>query len=139
MAEAVARATEATPVHRKRKPIRGKVAAVLDEERLVLNIGTDHGVARKMVFRITGTRVIRDPDTGDKLGEVEVMKIKVQVGEIKERMSIAHPYEEYSPGDYFLGPDLQFFTSKDIKPAQRSLTGGVQHIEVSVGDLALSD
>ena len=139
MAETVAQASEATPVRRKRKPIRGKVAAVLDEERLVLNVGTDDGVAQKMVFRISGTRVIRDPDTGDKLGGVEVMKIKVQVGEIKERMSIAYPYEEYSPGDYFLGPTLQFFTSKDIKPALRSLTGGVQHVEVAVGDLAVSD
>ena len=139
MAESVAQVAEATPVRSEQEPIRGKVAAVLDEERLVLNVGTDHGVTRKMVFRITGTRVIRDPDTGDKLGEVEVMKIKVQVGKIKERMSIAYPYEEYSPGDYFLGPYLQFFTSKDIKPALRSLTGGVQHVEVSVGDLALSD
>ena len=139
MAEAVAQATEATPIRREQKPIRGKVAAVLDEERLVLNVGTDHGVARKMVFRISGTRVIRDPDTGDKLGEVEVMKIKVQVGKIRGRMSIAHPYQEYSPGDYFLGPTLQFFTSKDIKPALRSLTGGVQHVEVAVGDMALSD
>ena len=69
MAEAVAQATEAAPASREQNPVRGKVAAVLDEERLVLNIGTDHGVARKMVFRITGTRVIRDPDTGDKLGE----------------------------------------------------------------------
>ena len=139
MAESVAQETETTQVRHEKKPIQGKVAAVLDEERLVLNVGTDHGVARNMVFRIIGTRVIRDPDTGDKLGEVDVMKIKVQVEKIKERMSIAYSYEEYSPGDYFLGPTLQFFTSKDIKPARRSLTGGVQHVEVSVGDLALSD
>ncbi len=139
MAETIAQAAETAQVSLEEEPIRGKVAAVLGEERLVLNVGTDHGVTRKMVFRITGTRVIRDPDTGDKLGEVEVMKIKVQVGEVRERLSIAHPYEEYSPGDYFLGPTLQFFTSKDIKPAPRSLTGGVQHVEVSVGDLAVSD
>ena len=139
MAETVAQVTEATPVRRDQEPIRGKVAAVLGEERLVLNVGTDHGVAQKMVFRIIGSRVIRDPDTGDKLGEVDVMKIKVQVGEVRGGMSIAYPYEEYNPGDFFLGPTLQFFTSKDIKPAPRSLTGGVQHVEVSVGDLALSD
>ena len=54
MAETVAQVTEATPVRREQEPIRGKVAAVLDEERLVLNVGTDDGVAQKMVFRITG-------------------------------------------------------------------------------------
>lgn len=139
MAEAVAQVTEAAPVRREEKPIRGKVAAVLDEERLVLNVGADHGVARNMVFKITETRVIRDPDTGDELGEVEVMKIKVQVGEIKERIAIAYPYEEYLPGDFFLGPALQHFTSKDIRPTPRSASADVQHVEVSVGDLAVSD
>ena len=138
MAEAVAQATEAAPASRGQNPVRGKVAAVLDEERLVLNIGTDHGVARKMVFRITGTRVIRDPDTGDKLGEVEVMKIKVQVGEIKERLSIAHPYQGYDT-DFFLRPIRRKFRSEGIKPSTIASAISTQHVEVSVGDLAISD
>ncbi len=138
MAETVAQVAAATPVRRKQKPIRGKVAAVLDEERLVLNVGTDHGVAQKMVFGITGTRVIRDPDTGEKLGEVEVLKIKVQVGEIKERMSIAHPYQDYDT-DFFLRPIRRKFRSKGIKPSTIASAISTQYVEVAIGDLAVSD
>ncbi len=138
MAEAVAQVAEATPVRREQKPIRGKVAAVLDEERLVLNVGTNHGVARKMVFRISGTRVIRDPDTGDELGEVEVTKIKVQVGEIKEKISIAYPYQGYDT-DFFLRPIRRKFRSKGIKPSTIASAISTQYVEVAVGDLAVSD
>ena len=128
MAEAVAQVTEATPARREEKSIRGKVAAVLDEERLVLNIGKDHGVARKMVFKIAGTRVIRDPDTGDKLGEVEVTKIKVQVGEIKERMSIAHPYQGYDT-DFLLRPIRRKFRSEGINPSTTASAISTQYVE----------
>ena len=138
MAEAVAQVTEAAPARREQNPVRGKVAAVLDEERLVLNVGADHGVARKMVFKIAGTRVISDPDTGDELGEVEVTKIKVQVGEIKERMSIAHPYRGYDT-DFFLRPIRRKFRSEGIKPSTIASAISTQYVEVSVGDLALSD
>ena len=142
MTETVAQATAATQVRREKKPIQGKVAAVLDEERLVLNVGTDHGVARNMVFKIFETRVIRDPDTGDELGKVDVTKFQVQVGNADERMSIAYPYEEYVTTDFLLRPIRQKFKSKDIQPSNRephALRLSTQYIEVAVGDLALSD
>ena len=141
MAEAVAQVTEAAPVRREEKPIRGKVAAVLDEERLVLNVGTDHGVARNMVFKVLETRVIRDPDTGDELGKVDVTKVQVQVGKTEERMSIAHLHNRYIHTGLLLGGRKKF-KSKDIQPSNRAphaLRLSTQYIEVAVGDLALSD
>ena len=139
MAKSAAQVTEATQVRREKKPIRGKVAAVLDEERLVLNVGADHGVARNMVFKIIETRVIRDPDTGDELGKVDVTKARTMVGKIEKRMSIAYPYEEYGTTDFFLRPIRQKFKGKGAQPSARASGIGTQYIEVSIGDLALSD
>ncbi len=137
MAEAVAQATEATPLRREQKPIRGKVAAVLDENRLVLNVGTDDGVAQKMVFKIIETRVIRDPDTGDELGKVDVAKTRTLVGEVEKRMSIAYPHSR-ATNDIFFGSRVKF-TSKDIQPAIKTTDIDTQYVEVSVGDMAVSD
>ena len=142
MAEAVAQVTAATQLRREEKPIRGKVAAVLDENRLVLNVGTDHGVAPNMVFKIIETRTIRDPDTGDELGKVDVTKTRTLVGKVEERMSIAYPRSAYD--DRFFSSILtrQKFKSDDIQhteKASRVSDLDIQYIEVAVGDLALSD
>ena len=142
MAESVAQATASTQLRREEKPIRGKVAAVLDEERLVLNVGADHGVAQNMVFNIIETRVIRDPDTGDELGKVDVTKFQVQVGNAEERMSIAYPYQEYVATDFLLRPIRQKFKIKNTQPSTRALPAlgsSTQYIEVAVGDIAISD
>lgn len=79
-----------TPV----EPIRGKVAKILNSRELALNIGSDAGVELGMIFEIRSPaeEVIRDPDTGDVLGEVNLPKTRVKINRVTPKFSIAATY-----------------------------------------------
>ena len=67
--------------------IAAKVAAVADETTLVLNVGSEHGVSEGMVFAIVAEQQeIADPDSGESLGNWEVVKARVVVEHVQERM-----------------------------------------------------
>ena len=77
-------------------PIRGKVARVLNSQEVALNKGTADGVEVGMIFKILSTKgaAIKDPDTGELLGSVEVEKTSVKVTSVQERVSVASTYRE---------------------------------------------
>jgi len=67
--------------------IRGKVAAIIDDTTLVLNVGSTQGVCEGMVFAIVSEhQEIVDPDTGESLGSWEVPKARVVVTHLQERL-----------------------------------------------------
>ena len=54
--------------------IAGKVAAIIDDTTLVLNIGADHGVVDGMAFAVFASHgEIVDPDSGESLGRWEMV------------------------------------------------------------------
>lgn len=63
------------------EPIRGKVAAVISKRELALNVGAEDGVTTGMRFAILNSRGlgITDPDTGEPLGDIPVVKTVVKV------------------------------------------------------------
>ena len=78
-------------------PIRGKVARVLNSREVALNKGSNDGVAVGMIFKIlspTGS-AIKDPDTGEVLGSVELTKTRVKVTEVQDRVCVASTYHTY--------------------------------------------
>lgn len=75
--------------------VTGKVAQVLDNRTLVLNVGQNKGVELGMKFLIssgTGTE-IKDPDTGSVLGKVALPKVRVEVTRVDSKYSVAETYE----------------------------------------------
>lgn len=73
--------------------IKGKVAKILDSRSLVINRGRKDGVRLDMIFQILDKpEVIKDPDSGNKLGAVERPKVKVKVTSIEEKFAIAETY-----------------------------------------------
>ncbi|MDE0041408.1 MAG: hypothetical protein OXT74_05195 [Candidatus Poribacteria bacterium] len=73
------------------KPIRGKVARVLNGREIVLNIGTANGVVVDMYFDVIDADEleIRDPDTNQLLGSIERSKIRVKIIHAQEKLSVA--------------------------------------------------
>ena len=71
------------------EPIRGKVARVLNPREVAINVGATNGVAVGMYFDIVGREDIKDPDTEEVLGSLDRPKVRVQVTEVKERLSVA--------------------------------------------------
>ena len=67
--------------------INGKVAAIIDDATLVLNIGLDKGVREGMTFLVYDEHAeIVDPDTGEGLGAWEMVKARLLVTHVQERM-----------------------------------------------------
>ena len=73
------------------RPIRGKVASVINKREIAINLGTAHGVDVGMDFDIMETIEvdIKDPDTGEVLGSLEHPKIRVKVTHVQEKLSVA--------------------------------------------------
>ena len=76
------------------KPIRGKVARVLNNRNVALNKGRKDGVEAGMVFNILNPlgADVTDPDTGERLGAVELSKATVKVTDVQERLSVASTF-----------------------------------------------
>lgn len=70
---------------RSGEPIRGKVARVLNNRELALNVGSENGVEVGMRFAILSQhgQKTHDPDTGDLLGEIPVTNAVVKIVRIE--------------------------------------------------------
>ena len=77
------------------KPIRGKVAHVLNTREIAINVGTAKGVTVGMYFDVMDTYdEIRDPDTDEVLGSLERPKIRVKIIHVQEKLALATTYQK---------------------------------------------
>lgn len=76
------------------EPIRGKIARVLNSREVAINRGSHDGVVVGMVFKILSTKgsEIQDPDTGESLGSVDLVKTSVKVTVVQERIAVASTF-----------------------------------------------
>lgn len=83
--------------------IMGKVARILGDEEVVLNVGSEDGVEEDMEFVIfSESDHIWDPETRDDLGAIETVKGRVEVYHVMEKMSRARTstYQVRRPSVY---------------------------------------
>ncbi len=84
--------------------IEGKVAQILNERELVINIGTNSGVVTGAIFAVlaaTPTEV-RDPESSEVLGQIDRVKVQVRAFETHERFTVCSTYRTRIVGG--LGP-----------------------------------
>ncbi len=73
--------------------INGKVARTLDSLSVVLNVGLEDGVTEAMEFVIYEEGPdITDPDTGENLGKLELVKGRVAVTSVQEKFCVARAH-----------------------------------------------
>ena len=128
------------------EPIRGKVAKILNSREVALNIGSDAGVLRGMVFEIRSPReeVIEDPDSGDVLGEVNLPKTRVKVNRTSSKFSVAATYrsKRVDVGDVGTLQPPQWETRYETLKLEGSFEIGSEPLDswdsyVKVGDPAI--
>ncbi len=65
-----------------------KVVKVIDRFTVVINAGTSKGVQQGKAFLLVGIgESIIDPDTGESLGSLEIVRGKAKVVHVQERMA----------------------------------------------------
>ncbi len=73
----------------ERKLLKGKVASILGDYELAINLGKNAGVKLGMEFAVIGEKLITDPDSGKSLGSYKYDKVKVEVKQVEDKFSIA--------------------------------------------------
>ncbi len=123
-------------------PIRGKVAYVLNNGDIVINVGAAHGVHRGMYFDVLDDRnlEIRDPDTQEVIGSLEISKIKVEVIDIQEKISVATPHlsvERRTEDSYRVSIPLGPFARSLMPPGwvtEEAISRSKKDNNVGIGD-----
>ncbi len=79
--------------------IEGKVAKILDEYSIVINVGRDNGVVNGMVFAVfvQSDEEVKDPDSGETLGKLENIKEHVFVAHVQDKFSTCVAGEKEVP------------------------------------------
>ncbi len=110
------------------KPIEGKVAKIIDEQTIILNVGSQAGVLQNMRFDILATgEQVQDPDTGEPLGKWELVKGSVRATHVQDRLTVctALPGEgapSIDPATHTLSAELT--QAHMLNPAARTNTPG---------------
>ncbi len=105
------------PDPRLARGLQGRVAQILNERELVINIGEQNGVEEGMRFAVlAGSPVqIQDPETGEPLGWLDREKVRVEAIRVMERMSVCTTYETR-----VVGGSLGFWdVSEMFRPKER--------------------
>ncbi len=69
--------------------IEGKVAKILDEYSIVINVGRNNGAVNGMVFAVfvQSDEEVKDPDSGEVLGKLENIKEHVFVAHLQDKFA----------------------------------------------------
>ncbi len=83
-------------IKKPNKPIMGKVAGVLTERELTINIGSKDCVCVDMKFKILASSPfeVKDPDTQEVLGTVDREKVRVKAIAVFEKYSICKTFRK---------------------------------------------
>lgn len=83
------------------EPIEGKVAQVISERDLAINRGSLAGVEPGMRFKILSSQPseVRDPDTDELLGTVDLTKVVVEVISVQDNLAVCRTFKKVTvPG-----------------------------------------
>ena len=121
--------------------ITGKVARILSDEEIVLNVGSEDGVEEdtEFVIFLKGEHVF-DPETGHDLGAMETVKGRVKVYHVMAKMSRARTltYQVRVPSSYaqLLSRHLPPFPDR-LETARRKLLVPKDQVLPLAEDLAV--
>jgi hypothetical protein len=73
--------------------VRAVVARIVSPSELIINRGSQDGVALDMIFEVIDnrTRDVKDPRTGENLGSIDRVKSRVVVTDLGDRVALAKP------------------------------------------------
>jgi hypothetical protein len=85
-------------LQKRNEPIQGRVAAIISERELVINIGSSGGVREGMIFKVLAEQPLEilDPVTKEILDHLDQEKVRVKATEVKEKITTCRTYRVYT-------------------------------------------
>jgi hypothetical protein len=81
--------------------VTGQVARILSDESVVINRGSAHGVKQGDRFVVfTDADEVTDPETGESLGRIEIVKARLVALHVQEKMTTCVAGSEVEPTPY---------------------------------------
>ncbi|MGY3717011.1 hypothetical protein ACWE42_15975 [Sutcliffiella cohnii] len=121
-----------------------KIAKILDEYTVIINAGTEHGVELKDRFQILDNEgsAVEDPDTGETIGHLDLIKATVTVKEVYENMCVCSSPTFYRAGFFSalnnIGQaiDETYVEQEKLNIDLKDVTGGLRksNKKVRIGD-----
>ena len=124
-----------------KEPIRALVAQILNSTDLALNRGSDHGIEVGMKFAVLDPigRDIRDPETQEVIGSIDIAKTVLKVVQVSPQLCVARTFRARQSGLNFgalaLGGTKEETLRSDETRLQQTLHP--DDSKVSVGDTAV--
>ncbi|MDR0625812.1 MAG: hypothetical protein LBG11_00910 [Bifidobacteriaceae bacterium] len=100
------------------KRIAGSIAEVVSDREVILNRGSAHGVKNGMYFAILNpdAKRVKDPKTGEVLGDLRLVKTVVRAVEVAPRLTLARTFRTREVNVGGRGPDLLSFADMMSAP-----------------------
>ena len=114
-----------------------KVARIIDEYSIVINIGSNEGISQGDVFEIyaPGAEIV-DPDTKESLGALDFVKAKIVARDVFPKMSVCQNQDRISSLVAGLA-NAMIGRIAELNVAEEDIAGGYGDIDkvIRVGDL----
>ncbi len=98
--------------------LEGRVVQVLNERELVINIGAEHGVKPGIRFAVLAAEPTElvDPETGEALGVLDRVKVRVRAGEVAPRYTVCRTYQTRKVGGsgFWLPSLFEYTPARDV-------------------------
>lgn len=125
--------------------LRAKIVAILDNQRVVINAGTEHGVLAGNPFFIYEDGVeITDPESGASLGKLENVKAHMEAFIVQEKMSVLFPIALHkqdsttvlsaSLAQVYSSVKDQYTNRGQLNVRQDQILGVRQPTQIAIGD-----
>ena len=113
--------------------VEGKVAKLLSETHLIVNLGSMHGIRLGTVFTILAQGdQVTDPDTNEVLGKWEIAKGRVVATHVQDKMSTCEAYEEPAGDAAGDDPSTRVLSADMIRVSMRPESLGTQRAKLNV-------
>lgn len=115
--------------------IEGKVAQILDQYTLVLNVGSSHGVKKGMKFVIFELgENIKDPSNNEDIGNLEIVKGFVEVVNVQVKMCTVQSSETQTESQLTMFSLNRQITSRVSLPISEKTMDISDKKKIEIGD-----
>ena len=129
--------------------LQAKIIAILDNQRVIINAGSEQGVLSGHQFFIYEEgEEIKDPDTGEVLEHLENVKAHVEAFLVQDKISVLVPVDIKKQGStsvlsaslaqVYSDSENRYVDRSQLNVRQDQILGSRQPSQISIGDLVRS-